>query len=388
MPTWPERISDVNIDFKDFRDGYYDDSKLRHVKLGTYLPPSLDYDVVIKGLHGGPEWFGGEHYIYGNKTYLIIPYNNTSWILRIKYKEENPIINNFVNKINFFEKGLVFLKNKISLFQSTSINIKDPNTIFSQSEWTNDSIGSKFGDFLYKYSNIKNLPKSYFKNCASCHRNDRSGKYQSEIFGDGYVPSLVGYTLTKKFQFNKANDDFIKLHKEIDIKREELDEIFKALHQYDKKLLKENKLKTEGFWQILLASDNLPLNKKPWGGVAIVDLNTGKKINDIIIGEMYDKHGISHKSSIIFGGTGKVNDNGHTFVTGTVDPNAYYISVKNGNIVEKLNLKRPGSVQPLLTNINQCEVWIFLESGGRFSFYNKMLNGFTVEAFKDIESCK
>ena len=110
MPTWPERISDVNIDFKDFRDGYYDDSKLRHVKLGTYLPPSLDYDVVIKGLHGGPEWFGGEHYIYGNKTYLIIPYNNTSWILRIKYKEEKPIINNFVNKINFFEKGLVFLK--------------------------------------------------------------------------------------------------------------------------------------------------------------------------------------------------------------------------------------------------------------------------------------
>ena len=39
-----------------------DPIKLRHAKFQEFLRPSVNYDLVIEGLHGGPEWHGGIYY--------------------------------------------------------------------------------------------------------------------------------------------------------------------------------------------------------------------------------------------------------------------------------------------------------------------------------------
>ena len=92
-------------------------------------------------------------------------------------------------------------------------------------------------------------------------------------------------------------------------------------------------------------------------------------------------------SSIIFGGLGEINSKGETLLVGTVDPRAYYISIPEGKVLQTIKLERPGSVQPHLTTIRGCEAWIVLETGGRFSLYDKSLNGYTIEAFINTSIC-
>ena len=104
-------------------------------------------------------------------------------------------------------------------------------------------------------------------------------------------------------------------------------------------------------------------------------------------GKMKNKNGQIKDSSVIFGGLGSVNKEGRTMLTGTVDANAYYVSLPEGKIIDTVKLMRPGSVNPVLTEINGCEAWVFIETGGRFSFYERNLNGFSVEAFVNKNNC-
>ena len=61
---WPEPVAGLEVDLEgDFSrhrgaDADYMKTKLRHARSGWLLATSVDYDVVIYGLHGGPEWPG------------------------------------------------------------------------------------------------------------------------------------------------------------------------------------------------------------------------------------------------------------------------------------------------------------------------------------------
>ena len=55
---------------KDFREEEVPPHTLRHVKYGQFLAPSLNYDVITRGLHGGPEWYGGEHFRLSGEDFL------------------------------------------------------------------------------------------------------------------------------------------------------------------------------------------------------------------------------------------------------------------------------------------------------------------------------
>ena len=103
---------------------------------------------------------------------------------------------------------------------------------------------------------------------------------------------------------------------------------------------------------------------------------------------MKNTYGNSVNSSVIFGGIGEINSKGESLIVGTVDSKAYYVSLLTGQILETLDLERSGSAQPHLTNINGCEAWVIIESGGRYSFYDRKNNGFTVEAFVNNSLCK
>ena len=64
----PEKFSDIVIDKdKDFNHLEEDNlnyvkNRIRHAKSGFYIPPSINYDVIIYGIHGGAEWPGATLY--------------------------------------------------------------------------------------------------------------------------------------------------------------------------------------------------------------------------------------------------------------------------------------------------------------------------------------
>jgi hypothetical protein len=409
IPSWPDRISEIALPLSDLRADEVKFETLRHARYEEFLPPSLDYDVVIKGLHGGPEWHGGTYFNNGGQDILAIPFNNTSWILRLKYTEEFWLYDKLLRPITVLKNLPERVMAKISRIYQNNIDsgevaiadldkkIADPDKQIAdsgkqsrwiQSTWSDSSWEFDLRDKMYKFAKISAYNKKYYSDCAGCHRNDRGGRYQSELHGDGYVPSLVGYTLTEKYKYGGNYNKFLSIHgSDVKVTQEDLQEIFEHFDAYDKELFKDKKLSVGGFWQVLLGDDSLPLNKGPWGGVAIIDLNTGKKINDIVIGKMKDADGKWIDSSIIFGGIGRVNSAGETLVVGTTDPKAYYISVPESKVLQSFDLKRPGSVNHFLTELNGCEAWVVVETGGRFLFYDKSLNGYTIEMFINRSKC-
>ena len=388
IPSWPDRLSDIKILKNDLRIEALDPLKLRHAKFQEFLRPSIDYDVVIKGLHGGPEWHGGIYFddIENNQKLIAAPTNNIPWILRVQYVQEYPFLLKVIFKIvNFLKRIQTFF------FSNNNSEQIDPNktdTRWISDIWSNSNLNSRIINSYYKNLDFKSHNKTYRQHCASCHGYDRRGKYQSEIIGDGYVPSLVGYTLTEKYKFSKVYNNFKLLHGgNSPVSEHELNDIFQYFDKHDKNLLKNKKLNKEGFWQVLLGTDSLPLSKEPWGTVSIVDLVSGKFKGSVNVGESVDSNNKAYESSIIFGGLGSPTPQGNTMLTGTVNPSAYYLSLSDTRIINTLKLKRPGSVNPFLTNINNCEAWVFIETGGRFSFYDRSMNGFTIEAFINRDNC-
>ena len=391
IPSWPSRVNDISLLPEDFRMEEVRLQTLRHVKYGQFLSPSLNYDVVTRGLHGGPEWYGGEHFKHSGDDFLAIPYNNTSWILRLKYHEDTYWVNKVVSIQLRASKAYNFVK---SFFVSKN-TIKTNNTTAAmngsrwvQTQWSDSNEFTQQLNSSYRWLKWSAYNEKYDKNCASCHRNDRAGRFQSELEGDGYVPSLVGYTLTDKYKIGGDYAYLQSIHnKKLGIREQGLKEIFEHFDKYDEERLAKKKLKVTGFWQALLGKDALPLNKSPFGAVAVINLNSGEKVENIVVGEMRDSAGNKVESSIIFGGLGKINTKGESLLVGTVDPRAYYISLPEGKVLQTIDLERPGSVHPHLTRINGCEAWVIVETGGRFSFFDRSLNGYTIETFINKSSC-
>ena len=74
----------LNYISKDKDNLEYIEHKLRNSKYDeNYIPLSLDYEVVMHGLHGGPEWPGGTYDKKNNQ--IIIPTNHYPWIIRAYY---------------------------------------------------------------------------------------------------------------------------------------------------------------------------------------------------------------------------------------------------------------------------------------------------------------
>jgi hypothetical protein len=388
IPTWPARLSNIKISKDDLRLEELDPIKLRYAKFQEFLRPTVNYDVVTKGLHGGPEWHGGIYYedVKNNQKLLAAPTNNIPWILRVQYVQQNPLLLKVLFRV-------INAIQRIKIFFFSDSDVKEINSNFSDSRWkrdiwSNSDLTSSVTNYFYKNFDFKSHNKVYKQNCASCHGYDRRGKYQSELIGDGYVPSLVGHTLTEKYTFSKTYENFKLLHGGTSgVSRDELKNLFEHFHKHDENLFKNNKLHKEGFWQVLLGKDLLPLNKDPWGNVTIIDLVSGELRGSIPVGESLGSSNKIYESSIIFGGLGNPNDQGNTMLTGTINPVAYYLSLPEARVISTLKLKRPGSVNPFLTNINNCEAWIFVETGGQFSFYDRSMNGFTIEAFINRDNC-
>lgn len=400
---WPERFSEISLTENDLRLSDIAPFKLRHAKFGEFIPPSLDYDVVIKGLHGGAEWFGGKLYEHDSNDYLAVPYNDYTFILRVEYefsgKKDSFIYKtakklswlmpdtNFTSKIKTFYKEMVLGEKNVPLDSSekSKVSNSEYSHRWNQNEWSRSSTQS----WLKKEKNYyETHPDLYYKlyddTCSGCHYKSRTGDYQSELSGDGYIPGLIGYTLTKKFEKFKSIDSLNSIHKNnFGITQTEYDDMNSFFKRYDEKELEEGRIKPKGFWQMLAAKDGEPASKGPWGGLALINMSSGKIDKKILLGDMENKENVGLP---VFGGISTPSSNNLIVATGTPDEKAFIIDLNEQKVIQKIQLDYAGSAPPLLKNVNGCEVIVFMETGGRFSWYKKK-NGLQVSLYKR-DSCK
>lgn len=349
--TKPKKISktfftedDLNIENKI--DEEYFNFKLRNTKFGHYLPPSLNYDIVLFGLHGGPSWTGAS--LSNDRRTLIFTTNESPWFIRLYYRDRVfTRLSNIVNKIKFF-------------LYPESINSEIPR-------WSDGQYSSDFVDKIYSKIPVLGKNEVFIKKCASCHGIAGQGLIQSESDGDKYYPPLTGITLTDK---KKYIIDFQKLnyvHKyenNFKISKEEYLSLNKFFKERDSFLNKYDLLRLSGKWQLFLKQNKLPASNPPYGKLVAIDIFNGKKLwekpfgSEVIEGKKVS--GLQNHGGLLSLGSGIF------FATGTTDEKIRSFRSVDGEEIWSDKLPAAGSAPPMTYYFKKCQYILVNASGGRF----------------------
>ena len=310
----------------------------RNAKYGeNFIPLSINYDVIMNGIHGGPEWPGAT--LDKRNEQIIIPTNHYPWIIRTYYREIN-------QKKNFKDRF---------------------NSMFN---------------FSKKILNEEEI--IYQTKCQSCHGSKREGVYQSEFFGDKYIPSLIGVSFTDKVKSLENKENFIKSHsflkKKIDVTEVQINKLKIFFKQEDQILKDQDLLELTAKWQLLLNEDKSFASKPPWGKITAFDVNNGSVNWSVPFGIRKNINNEKILGDINFGGV--LSTRGNLLVaTGTSDNFIRILNSVNGKEIWKYKMKYAGSAPPMTYLYNGNQYLIVNASGGRFFGFEKKL-GDRFYAFK------
>ncbi len=383
----PEPFSRMKIEIEqdfnhlDDKNWEYVSKKIRHSKSGLYLPPSLNYDVITYGLHGGAEWPGGSlNLSLPENVSLIIPFNSDPWILRTYYQNKIFLILTqtasyiwpYADKFPFMSKYLE---------ASEKENIRTP--------WAQNYVINELANVIFsKMPLVRSKNRLYNEKCSSCHGNARQGKYQSEQHGDLLYTPLTGISLTQKYLLSDTKAEFKWLHKDVkvssDFSETEYKELFDYFKKYDEKLLKFGLLTHKAHWQKLIDSDGFPATTPPWGGLASINLNDGKMRWKVPFGVRKTTDGkLIANGDINFGGVLSTASD-IIFAGGTPDEMVRAFDGHTGEIIWERKLPYAASAPPISYSYKGCQYVIFNATGGRF--YGFVGTGDATVAFK-LDSC-
>jgi len=120
----------------------------------------------------------------------------------------------------------------------------------------------------------------------------------------------------------------------------------------------------------ILEKDMFPINKPPWGTLNALNLNNGKLLWKVPLGnyETFSKKNVNLTGTENFGGT-TVTRGGITITSGTLDKKIYFHDAKNGNLLKSISIPYIGSAPPS-TYIIDNEQYIVLHATGGVSLKN------------------
>ena len=378
-------VVDLKNDFDHLDEENYEyvKSKLVYAKSELYLPTSLNYDAVIYGLHGGPQWPGGT--LDKESLSLFVPYNKDPWFLRLSYYDTR------FNKINIyavkFRKGLDLIKDYINIFMNwiksifTTTNEKYKNKESGIREtnidlrWSNFQKEDNIANLIYQFLPNTHTSRYYKNNCSDCHGVARQGFYENEYHGDFFIPPLAGLTLNDKGKILYDVDELNKIHKryksDFIVKKEDLDNLRSEFQELDNVLLNKGFLKINFAWQLILDKDGYPATKPPWGGISKINLNTGKIEWSIPFG----KRLIKEQKKYVYGdknfGGVLITGSNLLFATGTPDEYVRAFDAKKGDLVWESKLPFAGSAPPMTFMHDKCQYLIINATGGQFVGFRK-----------------
>ena len=382
---WPKPITttvvdlDTDFDRHDLETSSYLKTKLRHAKSGWMLPTSVDYDVVMYGLHGGPQWPGASVHTDKNGIQLTVPWSRDPWILRIQYQDV--YFDEFQDSLEPFDDALsaiagvgTWITNcwhqPLSCEVSKKSEPRGDLSRWSSKNWKGSEQNGAVTSFFYPMFSKAISHKDYRDHCASCHGVGRQGAYQSEFFGDGYIPSLIGLTLTEKWQAANSLSKLQTTHNifdiELSISEAQYFEIMAYFDERDRLALSEQRLRQQGFWQLVLDKDGLPATNPPWGNITSMNLNLGSHNWTRPFGVRHSpEHQQKYVGDINFGGV-LTTGAGLGFATGTPDNLIRAFDLATGNVVWEHRLPYAGSAPPMGFTFRGCDILVLNATGGRF----------------------
>ena len=401
---WPEPVAGLAVDLeRDFSrhrgtDADFMKTKLRHARSGWLLPTSVDYDVVIYGLHGGPECPGASLAGRGEGADLIVPFNRNPWILRVHYGDSH--FDEWRDRLEPFDDAAASVgrigawlarcwDGPFSCEEAQAAGMSTDLTRWSSKNWQGSEANGWFTSMIYPRLSDAISNDAYQENCASCHGVGRQGAYQSEFFGDGYIPPLVGFTMTGKWT---AADTLAKLQDTHDahgiglsVGEADYQQMMALFDSRDREALAQSRLTRRGFWQLLLDRDGLPATNPPWGKIASLDLTTGTHNWSVPFGKRVPTAGkLAIDGDINFGGV-LTTKGGITFATGTPDRMLRAFDTVTGEALWQHELPHAGSAPPMGFHYRGCDVVLVKATGGRFFGYDG--TGDSTIAFKSV-SCR
>ena len=383
--VWPEALAGLEIDLdRDFSrhrgaQADYIETKLRHARSGWLLPTSVDYDLVIYGLHGGPEWPGASLVARGDGADLIVPFNRNPWILRVHYGDKH--FDEWRDRLEPLDDAAASVgkigawlarcwDRPFSCDETNATGMSKVLTRWSHRDWQGSEANGWFTRMIYPRLSDSISDKTYQKSCASCHGVGRQGAYQSEFFGDGYIPPLTGFTLTEKWQ---AADTLGKLQAthdaygiDLPISETDYQRMMALFDSRDREALAASRLTKRGFWQLLLDRDGLPATNPPWGKITSLDLTTGIRNWSVPFGKRALDSGVPGiAGDINFGGV-LTTDGAVAFATGTPDRMLRAFDVVTGEELWRHELSFAGSAPPMGFHFRGCDIVVVKATGGRF----------------------
>lgn len=332
----------------------------RHSKSGyEFIPLSINYDVIMYGIHGGPQWPGGSYDKKNNQ--LIIPINNYPWFLRTFYEDR------LYNKISNYEK---ITKNTLTK-NFKNVELTEPKAPWEEFNKKNDE--PYFTNFFYDLGHSfidGNI--IYKQKCQSCHNISRQAYIENESQGGSYISSLINIELTGKVKsleniivFNNAHK--YSINNEI-IQEKELSEVKNFLIKLDKFFNIFNLYKLNARWQLFLDFNNLHATNFPWGKIVAVNLLTNKINYSIPFGYRYF-NGKKILGDINFGGILSTNGN-IFFATGTPDKKIRAYNSSDGEELWSFTLPSTGTASPM-TYMYQGKQYIIVNtSRGKYFGYD------------------
>ena len=229
--------------------------------------------------------------------------------------------------------------------------------------------------------------KIYQNKCSSCHGLNRNGtfdpntKKKSEIIElikiknnklkSGYIPSLIGYSLFSKIDFDKKfnSNKFLKYHDKLN--EIELNGFKELFIEWDKMLLESNEIQLRHHWAKFLDQNNNPASNPPWGKLVALDIRSGKVIWEKKIGKVLsDEDENDMNGTVTYGGLALTGGN-VIFSTGTPDNFIYALNSINGKVIWSFEMESAGSAPPILYEINGKQYVSVVSTGGYGEFFGE-----------------
>ncbi len=354
--TNPESLYNANIDLENLRLNNENKAqisqKIKYATLDRYTVPSIEKDVVLKGLHGGVTRSGGA---IDPSGYIFIPYNIEPWILRVFYVDK---IYKVLQKLQEFYVNFFTTKGPEGYRWDTFV---EKNSTILQ---------------VYKYIPLIGKNKNYYKFCSSCHGDGYQGFIESESKGDKFYPSLTGISKSNRFHSLDTVEQFLSIHDNFAnlLPRDDLTKIIIEQKNFfirrDKVLDFFSLYHKEGRWGLLLGADKKPAIHPPWSGLSAINLNDGQKAWTKHLGEV-TVDGKTQGGALTFGGVISIGKS--LLITGAgSDGLVYAIRKSDGQILHKEALAGPSSATPTPFIFKDCLYLSFISGNVGFMGFPKI----------------
>jgi quinoprotein glucose dehydrogenase len=127
----------------------------------------------------------------------------------------------------------------------------------------------------------------------------------------------------------------------------------------------------QAMWQLLLDDKGYPGTKPPWGLLTAIDLNTGKKVWQVPLGQHDEllRNGAPVRGQRNHGGI-VVTAGGLVFATGTLDNKIRAFDSANGAELWSFKLPAAGSAPPMTYRVDGAQYVVVMATGGLFHGYS------------------